>query len=131
ASVHAQRDALKTLLQGLGIRSDVLTLEVAEIFARTEKWIDAEAVHSESIANYKHAQRSLADAESSWEAWVEAHELTTQEHAKGRKNLLAYARKNLQDFQSLQQDLKHAQTTLVREQTQHDEVQAAYTELTE
>lgn len=115
-------EALNTLRQRwnqrtdeIGIRAEVLSLELAEIFARTEKWINAEANVAKARASLEAARLTVARLQDQWEQWLERHALVEHAKQQGANALLSLAQVRIREARRLSQDLKNQQENLLRE----------------
>lgn len=123
---NAERDAamrltraqnrLEEIAARTGIRSDMLTLEAAEVFYRTEAWFHAKLAYEDAASALSNAQNTHARYLETWDNWLRMHQLQEQAHRVGDDAIIRYARNQISSLNTLRREIEHAEAALTREQ---------------
>lgn len=116
---------LQALAQDAGIQPDLLTAEIAEAFARTEKWLDSEEQHANAVARRRSADMAHERCQNDWESWLERHDLTHHAQELGQDALVSYASKRIRRVNAVRESLGHEAKELSRQEAALRDTQSA------
>lgn len=104
-------------VSALGLLPDAFELEAAEVFYRTEHWINAETHRARANCSLETAEQQLNNLTHAWEEWLKRHAIERHAIRVGASVVIDYARRQVESTDELRREIREAEKMVNREVT--------------